>query len=508
VAVAACLLAIACAGPREDPPRSPPNGPAARSAFPQPESEIDGADVGEAVTRAAWARLRWPGGATLAVNQPERLDDPVHAGSIVKLVVARAAVAQGIVTNETRIACPRRVEVRGRRADCAHPDLGRPLRLEDALAHSCNHFFVRLADRLDRAVLASTLRKLSGGAITLTDDVPLPLVVLGLDGPRAGMRTWANVAVAAMSQDAGNPDVAVMVRRGAIRAVSEGTAAALADPTTLTLAKTGTTMPGGAAQEGRVVAWRPEIGEVIVVRASGVPGRDAARVARAVWDTAAERDEPLVRVGRVRQDADEVPVVDAIPLEAYVAGVVGAEGEQDMPPVALQALAVAARSYAQAPGQRHTRDGYDVCDTTHCQVLGASTAWSLDAAARTRGIVLTRGTAIAAIPYSASCSGVLSSPHDLWGGSVPVLTRTGPDPADHPVHQWRGEVSADALLAAFQEAGHRGDHIRDVRVVARTRDGVPSRIVLDGLAPAEVDATTFRHVVGRRIGWEVLKSHA
>ncbi len=244
------------------------------------------------------------------------------------------------------------------------------------------------------------------------------------------------------------------------------------------------------------------------MRAPGVPGRDAARVARAAWDVAAEHDEPHVRVGRVRQDAGEAPVVEAVPLEAYVAGVVGAEGEQDMPAVALQALAVAARSYAQAPGQRHTRDGYDVCDTTHCQVLGAPTHWSLDAAARTRGIVLTRGTTIVAIPYSASCSGVLSSPRDLWGGPPPVLTRTGPDPADHPVHEWRGEVGADALLAALREAGHRGDQLRDVRIVARTRDGVPSRIALDGLAPAEIDATTFRHVVGRRIGWDVLKSHA
>ena len=118
------------------------------------------------------------------------------------------------------------------------------------------------------------------------------------------------------------------------------------------------------------------------------------------------------------------------------------------------------------------------------------------------------GSTIVAVPYSASCSGVLSSPRDLWGGPPPVLTRTGPDPADHPVHEWRGEVGADALLAALREAGHLGDHLRDVRIVARTRDGIPSRIALDGLAPAEIDATTFRHVVGRRIGWDVLKSHA
>ena len=64
------------------------------------------------------------------------------------------------------------------------------------------------------------------------------------------------------------------------------------------------------------------------------------------------------------------------------------------------------------------------------------------------------------------------------------------------------------MYAALREAGYRGDVLRDVRVVARTRDGLPSRIALDGLAPAEIDASTFRHIVGRRLGWDVLKSHA
>ena len=37
---------------------------------------------------------------------------------------------------------------------------------------------------------------------------------------------------------------------------------------------------------------------------------------------------------------------------------------------------------------------------------------------------------------------------------------------------------------------------------------MPNRIALDGVAPGEIAATRFRHVVGRGIGWHVLKSHA
>ena len=44
------------------------------------------------MARAAWARLRWPGGEVIASNRDDRLDEPVHAGSLVKLAVARAAL--------------------------------------------------------------------------------------------------------------------------------------------------------------------------------------------------------------------------------------------------------------------------------------------------------------------------------------------------------------------------------------------------------------------------------
>ena len=132
--------------------------------------------------------MHWPGGEVLDTNLPGRIDEPVHAGSIFKLVVARAAVSQGLVTADTRFVCPRRVEVQGRRADCVHPDLGRPLALDDALAYSCNHFFVRLAERLDRAGLAETLRRLSAGTVVINGEPAMPWLALGLEGPRAGMR--------------------------------------------------------------------------------------------------------------------------------------------------------------------------------------------------------------------------------------------------------------------------------------------------------------------------------
>jgi len=61
--------------------------------------------------------------------------------------------------------------------------------------------------------------------------------------------------------------------------------------------------------------------------------------------------------------------VATIPLEVYVARVLAGEAEPGAADAAQQALAVAIRTYAIVNEGRHRRDGFDLCDTTHCQVM-------------------------------------------------------------------------------------------------------------------------------------------
>ncbi len=59
-------------------------------------------------------------------------------------------------------------------------------------------------------------------------------------------------------------------------------------------------------------------------------------------------------------------VVD-LPLERYVAAVLAGESSIFQSPEALKAMAVAARTYAVRLRGRHSVEGFDFCDTTHCQ---------------------------------------------------------------------------------------------------------------------------------------------
>lgn len=49
--------------------------------------------------------------------------------------------------------------------------------------------------------------------------------------------------------------------------------------------------------------------------------------------------------------------------------------------------------------------------------------------------------------------------------------------------------------------------MRDLRVLARSPAGLVRRVGLDGLVPSELDAESFRRVVGQRLGWSILKSN-
>lgn len=107
------------------------------------------------------------------------------------------------------------------------------------------------------------------------------------------------------------------------------------------------------------------------------------------------------------------PVV-RMDLETAVASVVQAESAPETPLAALQAQAVATRSYFIGARGRH--HDFDFCDTTHCQFLRdppPAESSASRAAFATRGLVLAyRGHAVAAM-FTRSCGGRTRTPREV-----------------------------------------------------------------------------------------------
>lgn len=118
----------------------------------------------------------------------------------------------------------------------------------------------------------------------------------------------------------------------------------------------------------------------------------------------------------------KLTVINNVPLEDYIKGVVPAEMPSSWATEAHKAQAIAARSYALANLGKRARYGYDLKDTPEDQAYGGASRETPDtnyAVDETKGIVLTYNMKIINAYYSASAGGQTNV--NSWGASLPYL---------------------------------------------------------------------------------------
>jgi stage II sporulation protein D len=185
----------------------------------------------------------------------------------------------------------------------------------------------------------------------------------------------------------------------------------------------------------------------------------------------------------------------SLPLEIYVARVLAGEAEPGAPDATMQALAIAVRTYAIFNAGRHRDAGFDLCDSTHCQVPRTANANTRRAALSTAGRVLTYDGAPAELFYSASCGGRSETAAAVWGRSnLPYLRVTEDDVHDADV-PWTLVRTLDQIATALGRVGFAG-RLTDVAVIERTESGRAGRVEVTGLRPAVVGGNEFRLAVG------------
>ncbi|AFZ26530.1 SpoIID/LytB domain protein [Cylindrospermum stagnale PCC 7417] len=112
-------------------------------------------------------------------------------------------------------------------------------------------------------------------------------------------------------------------------------------------------------------------------------------------------------------------LVNQVPLETYVRGVLPYEIGTNAPASAMEAQAIIARTYALRNLRRFAIDDYQLCADTHCQVYDglSGAATSTDRAiAATRSMVLTYQNELVDALYSSTTGGVTANFSDVWNG--------------------------------------------------------------------------------------------
>lgn len=194
--------------------------------------------------------------------------------------------------------------------------------------------------------------------------------------------------------------------------------------------------------------------------------------------------------------------VNWVSMNDYVRGVVPREMPASWQPAALQAQAVAARTYGAWDRAAHPTRSWQTCDSTSCQVYGGYAAEDprSDAAvaATSRQVLLWQGAP--AFTQFASSSGGWTA-----DGGMPYLVAEA-DPYDgfagNPVHTWTTSVTRAAVQRAWPSLGT----LRRVRITQRDGHGqwfgrVERMTLVGSRSNVTTDGSTFRSRMGLRSSW-------
>ena len=208
-------------------------------------------------------------------------------------------------------------------------------------------------------------------------------------------------------------------------------------------------------------------------------------------------------------------------LDDYVLGAVRAEMlpatlRAQPPNRALDVQAIVSRTYATANLRRHAADGYDLCDTTHCQVYRPAAAGegprdpAAGAVDATRGQILTfQGRAIQAL-FHADCGGHTASAASVWGGADAPYLESVDDwycerrPSSSLV--LRGERSRGGPRAERGRANPGRDRLRRVDIASRDASGRALAVTLVGSRTIAMRAEVFRAVMTQTFGLRAIRS--
>ena len=212
--------------------------------------------------------------------------------------------------------------------------------------------------------------------------------------------------------------------------------------------------------------------------------------------------------------------IDTVSLEDYVVGSVLAEvSPVDQPPAAIgrifEVQAVLARTYAAGHLDKHRSEGFDLCDTTHCQLYDPNrlrvsrfATDAREAVRRTAGLVLTYQGRLAEGLYHSDCGGYTAAASDVWGGSVPYLI-AAPDDVPSSLHrQWRVSVPREQLRAALNASPRAevGKTLDRIDVTENDCGGHVNHVMVAGEHTHELRGEEFRTIVNRTLGPRAIQS--
>lgn len=192
-------------------------------------------------------------------------------------------------------------------------------------------------------------------------------------------------------------------------------------------------------------------------------------------------------------------LVNKLPVEDYLKGVIPKEIGSEANMEALKAQAVVSRTFSYANFNKFRDKGYNLDNTTSSQVYGgysAETKATNQAVEETRGQVVYYGNQLANTIFHATSGGFTESLDKVWGGESVDYLRAQADPysINTPSSKWKASLSKEDLNAVF--SNELGD-VQSLEILERSSSNRISKIKINGTRGTKVvSGNNFRLSLG------------
>ena len=151
-------------------------------------------------------------------------------------------------------------------------------------------------------------------------------------------------------------------------------------------------------------------------------------------------------------------LINQVDLDKYLAGVVEAESGPNAAKEFYKAQSILCRTYALKQMDRHTNEGFAICDGPHCQTYNGKSTRNpeiLEAIVETSGMVLADfNFKLITAAYHANSGGQTQRASDVWIADVDYLQSVVDPYSLHQSHaKWQDTISFEAWKAYLLKNG-------------------------------------------------------
>lgn len=184
-----------------------------------------------------------------------------------------------------------------------------------------------------------------------------------------------------------------------------------------------------------------------------------------------------------RQTNSDMTIINILPFEEYLYGVVPNEIEAYSHVEALKAQTIAARTYSYKSINKHSSYGFNLCSTTDCQVYrgysseSAATNKAVDA---TKNMVVTYNGALAETVFSASTGGKTEAAVNVWGFDVPYLQSVEDkyESGKSYMYNWNLTFTVDEISQKLKN--YNVGNVTGIEITKYSQAGRPIELIVRG----------------------------